>query len=130
MNKNDHIQYWITTSNDDWGVVEVLFEKNKFVQALFFGHLLIEKLCKAHWVKCNESNVPPKTHNLLYIISQTDLKLSDEQLKYFNRLNDYQIEGRYPEHKNLLHKFTTKEIAQPLLNQIIELRKCLLENLQ
>lgn len=41
------------------------------MQALFFSHLVIDKLLKAIWVKENEENIPPFTHNLEHLYNQT-----------------------------------------------------------
>lgn len=62
MSKNDHIDYWIKSAEDDWDAVLQLQKSNKNLQALFFAHLVLEKLCKAHWGKDNDINIPPRTH--------------------------------------------------------------------
>ena len=68
MDKLAHIDYWITGALDDEDTMQVLFASKKYVHVLFFGHLMIEKFCKAIWVKNNETNVPPKTHNLMKLL--------------------------------------------------------------
>ena len=51
MNKQQHVDYWINTAEDDWGSVELLFNGKKYLQSLFWAHLVLEKLAKAHWIK-------------------------------------------------------------------------------
>jgi hypothetical protein len=41
--KNELIDYWVATSKDDWKAYETLKRGTRFVQALFFLHLSIEK---------------------------------------------------------------------------------------
>ena len=64
MTKEQHIEFWNKSASDDLISVTTLFESKRFVHALFFAHLALEKLCKAHWVKDNNENIPPKTHNI------------------------------------------------------------------
>jgi HEPN domain-containing protein len=71
--KEKHINYWKTTAIDDIETVEFLLVCKKYVQTLFFTHLYIEKILKAHWVKFNIENVPPKTHNLINPHQNTNL---------------------------------------------------------
>ena len=63
--KEEHIIHWANQSSDDWESAELLFKGKKYLHALFFAHLSIEKICKAHWVRASEGNIPPKTHNLI-----------------------------------------------------------------
>jgi HEPN domain-containing protein len=50
MTKQEHIDYWVNTAAEDWDTVEVLFNGKKYLHALFWAHLVLEKLAKAHWV--------------------------------------------------------------------------------
>lgn len=69
------IKYWQSTAEDDIGAIEVLLKGKKYVQTLFFTHLALEKILKAHWVKHNEGNVPPRTHNLIVLYENSGLDL-------------------------------------------------------
>jgi len=60
MNKQDHINYWISVAEKDWEIVAKLYKSNDFVYALFFCHLVIEKLSKVVWVSNSHDNVPPR----------------------------------------------------------------------
>jgi HEPN domain-containing protein len=51
MEKKDYIEYWKSTAEKDWEAVGHLFEKGDYLHALFFAHLVLEKLLKAHHVK-------------------------------------------------------------------------------
>jgi hypothetical protein len=35
MTKQQHVEYWINTAEDDWDSVEVLFNGKKYLQSLF-----------------------------------------------------------------------------------------------
>lgn len=99
MTKQEHIDYWIQSSNDDFEVYTVLLKNSNFTHALFIANLCLEKIIKAHFVKDNNINVPPKVHNLVFLVKQTNLKLTDEQMVLLTIINDFQIQGRYPDYK-------------------------------
>src|ERR1035437_1587267 len=124
--KEEHINYWIKSSNDDWEAVEFLLKGKKNLQALFFAHLVIEKLCKAVWIKHNSTNVPPKIHNLNYLLSQTPLKLSETDNELLLNLNRFQLEGRYPEYISKINEICTDEFTSDLLNQTNNLKSWLI----
>lgn len=129
MEISEHIKYWVSTSDEDFEVVLHLLNGKKFLHAMFLAHLSIEKLVKAHWVKDNENSIPPKTHNLISLIKQTKIKLPSEQLYFLTVLNDFQIQGRYPDYKQKVHSLLTAEYVEELIKKYHEVRKCLLEKL-
>lgn len=127
MTKADYIDYWKTTAEKDRLAVGHLFEKGDFLHSLFFAHLMLEKLLKAHWVKDNTTDFPPKTHNLMLLVSQTGLAPSVEQLRLLSRVNQFQLDGRYPDYKLNMFKIATEDYTQELLHEI-ELVQKWLEN--
>ncbi len=100
-----------------------------YLHSLFFAQLVLEKLCKAHWVKDNESNFPPKIHNLLLIIAKTNLDLPVEDKDFLAIMNHFQLEGRYPDYKLELFKKYKSVQTKKILEQVNTLRKCLLKKL-
>ncbi len=130
MDKNEHINYWIEQAADDWEAVDVLYRRKKYLQALFFAHLVIEKLCKACWVRDNKSNIPPRTHNLVYLMSQTQTDVPDELNELMLIVNRFQLEGRYPDYVNKIYRICNHDFTTRLLEQINTLRLWLLKNLQ
>ena len=85
MNKRDYIDYWVQTAEKDWKATEHLCDKGDYLQSLFFAHLVLEKLCKAHWVKDNKPDIPPRTHNLVYLAENTQLSLMRSQLDFLGQ---------------------------------------------
>jgi HEPN domain-containing protein len=129
LTKQEHIDYWIETAKKDWEAIQYMYEAKSYVYALFFAHLVVEKLCKAHWVKDNEGNYPPKVHNLLNIVAKTKLDLSDEDKDFLAILNQFQLDGRYPDYKLELFKKYKSLQTKKILEQVNTIRKCLLKNL-
>ncbi len=128
--KEKQINYWVSTGVDDLESIDYLFNGRKYVQALFFAHLSLEKIMKALWVKNNENNFPPKTHNLTYLYDNSKITLNEEQTDFLQTMNVYQIEGRYPDYISMLHNTTSKEKAETIINQSKTIFKCLQEKLQ
>ncbi|MFW5658335.1 MAG: HEPN domain-containing protein, partial [Bacteroidota bacterium] len=75
LNKNELIKYWIDGSDDDFETMCAMFDFKRYSWSLFIGHLMIEKLLKAYYVKTN-SDYPPFIHNLLRLAEKTDLELT------------------------------------------------------
>ncbi len=125
MNIKKQIEYWINTAEDDIETSEILIKKNKILQALFFCHLCIEKAIKAHVVRCT-NQIPPKLHNLARLLTKTDLKLSEDEMKLTDTLMIYQLEGRYPEHYPVA---PSPDISNKILIQTKSLFKCLKKKL-
>jgi HEPN domain-containing protein len=120
----DQTEYWYKESFESYDTAKVLSANKKYLESAFFCHLSIEKMLKAHIAK-KTGELPPKSHNLLYLIEQTDLKVSlnDDQLDFFSNLTLYQLEGRYPGDRTLLYKQTTvTEFEQILKRTGVELK--------
>jgi HEPN domain-containing protein len=90
------IDYWRQSSEDDLEAAEALCNHRKFRQALFFLHLSVEKILKAH-VAARTRDVPPGTHDLLRLAKPADLTVADMQSATLGRLQSYCLEGRYPD---------------------------------
>lgn len=130
MTKQEHIAYWVETAAKNWKAVPHLYKAKCYVEALFWGHLVLEKLLKAHWVKDNTGNTPPKIHHLIKLAAQTKLVFTDEELLSLAKMNDVQLEGRYPDYiKNVYKIYKVKETTL-LLKEVDKIRKCLLKKLQ
>jgi HEPN domain-containing protein len=97
---------------------------------LFAVHLSTEKLLKALWVRDNEENIPPFSHNLDLIANQTNYNFSNEEIDLLRVANAWNIDARYQDYKDNFYKRSTKEYVQIKINEINSLRKCLLKELQ
>lgn len=117
MTKQEYIQYWMITAQKSWQVAKDLFEKADFVESLFFAHLTLEKLWKAHWVKDNASDFPPRTHNLRQLAVQASLIFSPDQLVFLEKMNTFQIEGRYPDYKFTIYQRFDQQETKLILDE-------------
>ena len=80
------------------------------------------------WVKSNIQNIPPKTHNLLTLLKGV-IELSDEGQLFLIKLNQYQIEGRYPEDIQKLYAITNEELTNQYFEKIKAISSCLLKKM-
>jgi HEPN domain-containing protein len=97
MNIEKQINYWLDGAVSNIDTAKLLIDNGKLIEGLFFAHLSIEKILKAHYVKANNA-LAPKTHNLNYLSEKSLLQFSEEQKELIAVLMEFQLEGRYPEH--------------------------------
>ena len=129
MTKQQHIDYWLNTAADDWGSVKLLFGGKKYLQCLFWAHLVLEKLAKALWVKNHEDDIPPRIHNLIVLLKQSNVDLGEEKMNFLVNYNNFQLSARYPDYLHNIYKVCTKQFTETQLDEVKEIRKCLLEML-
>lgn len=123
MTQQEHIESWLNSSNEDWLMANEIVMKNERKHfALFIGHLSLEKLFKALYVK-NFNTTPPYKHDLYIFAEKLNLPLTDEDINNLKIINQFNIETRYPDNKNDFYKKCTKEFVEKELNRIEELRK-------
>jgi len=96
MDVQKQIEYWRKGGEEDFEAARSLLEKGHPRHALFFAHLAVEKLLKAH-VTRQTAEVPPRIHNLIRLAEIAQLTLRPEQAKFLRGFGLYQLEGRYPD---------------------------------
>jgi len=129
MTKEEHIKYWVDTAGNDWKVTGDTFDAKNYMHCLFWAHLTLEKLAKAHWVRTHDENIPPKVHNVVWLLEQSNMDLGEETMNFLEDFNDFQLSGRYPDYTNSIYKRCTKEYTREKLEKITEVRTCLLKML-
>ena len=90
------VDYWRTSSDEDFAAAESLLEKGHLRHGLFFAHLAIEKMLKAH-VTRQTKDIPPRIHNLIRLAEIAELELDTERVELLREFGAYQLEGRYPD---------------------------------
>lgn len=130
MSLDNQESYWISESEESFSVAKILFNNRKYLESAFFCNLSCEKMLKAlysHYIK----SVPPKVHSLgkLAILSGIYDKMIEKQKKFLNRLDVFQIEGRYPQDRNKLYSSTPIDVFQEILVNTEDMLKWLKEQL-
>ncbi|MBL7878109.1 MAG: HEPN domain-containing protein [Cyclobacteriaceae bacterium] len=129
LTKEEHINYWKREAERNWETALYLKKGSQRVMALFMLHLVTEKLLKAHWVKDNFDNQPPRTHDLQNLHNQTELDLPAEEYDYLAIVNQWSIDTRYPDYKEKIYSIASESYVNTQFEKIIKLKKCLLETL-
>ncbi|MFH0980834.1 MAG: HEPN domain-containing protein [Planctomycetota bacterium] len=96
MDVQKQIDYWVASAEEDFAAAHSLFDKGHLRHALFFAHLALEKMLKAH-VTQKTAKVPPRTHNLLRLAELAGLVLEPVREVFLRGFGVYQLEGRYPD---------------------------------
>ena len=120
MNKEEHINYWLSSAKHDFDTAQSLFDMAKYDWSLFIGHLVLEKTLKAIYVDRNNGKIPPKLHNLVRLAELCLIKLDDNQQFYLDKINDFNLEARYPNYKLEFYKKCDKKFSTEYFNKIKE----------
>ncbi len=90
------IAIWKAGAEEDIEVARELISNNRIRHGLFFAHLSLEKILKAH-VCSKLQDLAPRIHNLVRLAEVAALNLQPDQLDVLAELNAFHIGGRYPE---------------------------------
>ncbi len=96
INVRKQILYWETGADEEMLNAKIMIENHRFLAGLFFCHLCLEKILKAHVVKVTEEH-PPRTHILASLADIGRIKFDELQEQIIYEIQTYQLEGRYPE---------------------------------
>ena len=118
--KQELINYWVKSSDYDFDAARDLCRSGKYSHALFFGHLAVEKILKALFVKINE-DYPPRTHNLLMLSKSINLEIDEIRLNYIIEINAFNMEARYPDEKFEFYKRCTSDFTADKMEEIEEI---------
>ena len=122
INIDNVIQHWKITSDEDFMTMFDLFKSKTFHWALFMGHISVEKLLKAYYVKKNKKHSPP-IHNLYRIAELSRLDLSEEYADWLDVITSFNINARYDDFKREFHKQCTKQYTEIWIERIKEIRQ-------
>ncbi len=128
MKKTEIIDYWIASANKDFRVMGSLFRNGHHVWALFVGHLVLEKMLKAIYVKNLDANVP-YTHDLTKIADKAGLTLTEDQKDSLDAVTTFNIRARYPDYKGEFYKKATKRFTEDYIKKIRDLRQWLIKKI-
>ncbi len=112
---------WFKQADYDMDTADVMQNSGRYFYAVFMSHLSIEKALKGLYHKIfNE--VPPKTHNLLYLLEKISKKPEQDLEKFIIKLNTASVATRYPDDMAKLQAAYTEEVTK---NIIIKSREVL-----
>jgi len=128
-NKEEIINFWIKSSDKDYKTMNNLYSTNDYHWALFIGHLVIEKLLKAYYVKSNNKQ-PIPIHNLLLLAEKSMLEVPGNYEDWLDTITTFNINARYDSYAEEFYKLCTKKFTTEWSNNITELRKWIKKQLK
>lgn len=105
-----------------------LLKAKDYNWALFIGHLVIEKLLKALYVKKVQKHAI-FTHDLLRLANKIELSLTEEQEEWLDEISTFNVNARYDNYKQDFQKKCTKEFTIEGISRIENIRLWLISQL-
>jgi len=122
------IKHWIDTSEKDYITMRHLLKSGDYSWAMFMGHLVLEKLIKAHYVKSQRKHAL-FTHDLLRLSTNAGLKFNEETEEWLDEISTFNINARYDNYKQDFYNLCTREFANLWSERIEKLRSWLINEL-
>jgi HEPN domain-containing protein len=111
------VKHWIETSDDDFNTMLTLYKSKSFVWSLFLGHISIEKLLKALYVKKYKEHAP-FTHNLYRLGELSGLDMSEEYSDSLDEITSFNLNARYDDYQKEFYKLCTPEYTRAWIEKI------------
>ncbi len=121
MTKEEVIKFWLESSDKDFQTMDHLYVSGDYMWSLFIGHLVIEKLLKAYYIRTKDENYP-MIHNLLRIAEKAGLDLNEEQQIVFSTVTGFNINARYDDYKQSFYQKCTREFTAIWIEKIKDQR--------
>lgn len=115
------VNHWIETSDDDFNTMLSLYNSKSYSWSLFLGHISVEKLLKALYVKRFREHAP-FTHNLYRLSELTGLEISEEYSDWLDEITSFILNARYDDYKREFYMLCTPEYTQNWLEKIKTIR--------
>ncbi|MGM0608958.1 MAG: HEPN domain-containing protein [Candidatus Muiribacteriota bacterium] len=125
VDKQKHIKYWINSSDKNFESMLKIFESGEYMWSIFIGHLSIEKLLKALYVKKAGVEVP-RIHDLYKLANKMELEMTENTKDILQLITTFNIEARYDFQKERLYKKCNKSYCKKMIKEIEGIRKWLL----
>jgi len=122
------VKHWVETSDEDFNTMLVLFRSKSYHWALFMGHISIEKLLKAYFVKQVENHAP-YTHNLYRLAELGGLEISEEHADWLFKITTFNINARYDDYKKEFYTICTVDFTKEWIEKIKNLQQWIKQKL-
>lgn len=110
---------WLKQAEYDLDTAKCMFDAGRYFYTVFMCHLSIEKALKGLYQE-RLQEVPPKVHNLVYLLNKTGVRPVETLGKFLIRLNEASVITRYPDELEKLQKDFTKEVVKDMLSKSME----------
>lgn len=120
INIDKIITYWLKTADHDFDTMLGLYKIKRYSDCLFFGHIILEKILKAHIVATTKEHAP-RLHDLVRLSVLAKINLTKEQKFFLKEVNDFNLATRYPDFKFDFYKKCTQKFAKEYLDEITKI---------
>jgi len=100
---NNKFLEWLKQAEYDINTAEFMYDGGRFFYAVFMCHLAVEKALKGLFQQ-KLQETPPKTHNLVYLLSKIGIRPDENIGKIITKLNEASIATRYPDDIDVLQR--------------------------
>lgn len=118
---------FLRSSQYDLETANFMLNTGRYIYVIFMCHLSLEKILKA-LISETKQIVPPKTHNLIYLIKIGNISLPKEYFEFIAKINNANIITRYPEDFTRVLEAYPKSIAKEYLSITKEIHQWLKQN--
>lgn len=108
------VENWLNSALYDLETAEHMFNTTRYIYTIFMCHLSLEKILKAK-VQDITNKIPPKTHDLEYLLGLAELSLDTNTEKFIVELSNLSVATRYPTDFQRMLKDFSKERAESIL---------------
>ena len=124
MSDFDKVDYWIELAFYDLDTAKAMLTTERYLYVGFMCNQTMEKILKAYYVFKNKKT-PPYTHNMRRLATEANLykELSEKQKDFIDDIIPFNIEGRYPEYKQMLYDTLKRAECEKLIKETEEFVK-------
>jgi HEPN domain-containing protein len=110
---------WITQADYDYDTARIMRQSGRNFYAVFMCHMAVEKALKA-LVFQSTGDIPPKTHNLFWLLSKIEVKPPRLIGEFVIKLNEANVATRYPEELSEMIRIYNDSITDSIITQTQE----------
>jgi HEPN domain-containing protein len=110
---------WIKMADYDLETARHMLATGRYLYVVFMCHLSLEKILKAHVTEVTQA-IPPRSHDLIFLIRKAGLELPQELLEFVGKINNASIPTRYPDDLQRAIREYNEEVARDYLQQTEE----------
>jgi HEPN domain-containing protein len=118
---------FLSSSEYDLTTAKNMLETGRYVYVIFMCHMAVEKTLKAIVAEITDK-VPPRTHNLIYLIKLSDLHIPQDLFDFIAKINNASVVTRYPEDFKKLLEAYPEDIAKEYLKNTEKVLQWLRQN--
>ena len=115
----DRALEWLRQAEYDLSTAEFMAEGGRHFYAVFMCHLSLEKALKGLYHR-NLNKVPPKVHNLVYLMTKVEAVPPEPIGRFIVTLNEASVSTRYPDSLSTVQREFTETVAKDILRRTKE----------